>query len=75
MPIYDFECSECGHRFETLVFGRDPQVSCERCGKPVRRLPSLFSHRSAGSDGQTVKHQAGSSCSSCHTHNCSSCGG
>ncbi len=32
MPIYEFECEECGARFEELVAaGADP-VACAECG-------------------------------------------
>ena len=31
MPLYDYHCSACGHRFETLVrAGRTP--ACPQCG-------------------------------------------
>ena len=33
MPIYEYVCSHCGHRFEKLVrgFAGDQQVRCPRC--------------------------------------------
>jgi putative FmdB family regulatory protein len=33
MPIYEYVCSSCGHRFEKLVrsFGAEQQVHCPRC--------------------------------------------
>jgi len=45
MPIYEFECEECGHRFEELVPRSDaPAPACPSCGSgPVRRLLSQVS--------------------------------
>jgi putative FmdB family regulatory protein len=42
MPIYEFECEECGTRFEELV-AADVAVACEACGSSrTRRLYSSF---------------------------------
>jgi putative FmdB family regulatory protein len=30
MPLYEYLCKKCGHRFETLVFGKQPPV-CPSC--------------------------------------------
>jgi putative FmdB family regulatory protein len=44
MPIYEFECGECGARFEELVAGEADSVVCEACGSArVRRLISNVS--------------------------------
>jgi putative FmdB family regulatory protein len=42
MPLYEFECRPCGHRFESLV--RDSSTpSCPACGgHSVERLLSTF---------------------------------
>ena len=50
MPIYEFECSHCGHRFDRLqkLSDADP-VDCPACGAPqVRRRVSAPSFRLAG---------------------------
>ena len=40
MPIYEFECGECGARFEELVRAGE-EVACRECGSPrARRLYS-----------------------------------
>jgi len=39
MPTYEYECKDCGHRFE--VFQRitdDPISACGKCGGQVRRV-------------------------------------
>jgi putative FmdB family regulatory protein len=39
MPVYEYECSACKHRFERSQRFSDPPVSeCPECGSPVRRL-------------------------------------
>jgi putative FmdB family regulatory protein len=39
MPIYGYECSECGHKLEVLQSVNDPPLqTCPECGGPVRKL-------------------------------------
>ena len=41
MPLYEYECTACKHRFELIQkFSDEPAKVCERCGAPVRRLLS-----------------------------------
>lgn len=42
MPLYEYECSACGERFEQIRKFSDPPVeTCTVCGKgPVQRLVS-----------------------------------
>jgi len=45
MPIYEYVCPDCGHRFEKLVrnFGGEQQVHCPRCReKGSQRVLSSF---------------------------------
>lgn len=51
MPIYEFECSQCGHRFDRLQKLSDPDPSaCPQCAKAsVQRRLSAPSFRLAGS--------------------------
>lgn len=43
MPIYEFECGDCGERFEELV-GAGATASCPACGsEQTRRLLSPVS--------------------------------
>lgn len=51
MPIYEFECTSCGHRFDHLqkMSDEDPTI-CPTCGQPqLRRMVSAPSFRLAGS--------------------------
>ena len=51
MPIYEFECAQCGHRFDRLQKLSDPDPSaCPSCAAPrVQRKLSAPSFRLAGS--------------------------
>ena len=41
MPIYEYECEKCGHRFEKIQKYSDaPLESCEKCGGPVHKMQS-----------------------------------
>jgi putative FmdB family regulatory protein len=43
MPIYEYECSQCGHCFEKLMFTGDDDrdLKCPACGTPqIRKLVS-----------------------------------
>ena len=42
MPLYEYQCDACGHRFEKIQKFSDPPVeTCPQCGKgPVKKLPS-----------------------------------
>jgi len=41
MPTYEYECQECGERFEKFQnILAEPVRSCPECGGPVRRLLS-----------------------------------
>ena len=44
MPIYEFECEECGERFEELVAASVSAIACPACGSErTRRLISAVS--------------------------------
>ena len=40
MPLYEYECAACGHRFEIIQkFSDAPPEACARCGKgPMTRM-------------------------------------
>ncbi len=41
MPLYEYECNDCEHRFERIQKFSDPLVSaCPACGGEVRKLLS-----------------------------------
>ncbi|MBA7678864.1 hypothetical protein ES703_87142 [subsurface metagenome] len=45
MPLYEYECKECGSRFELLrsITASDSDLKCPKCGvKNPRRVFSAF---------------------------------
>lgn len=41
MPLYEYECRECGHRVEVIQrFSDAPLTTCEKCGGAVKKLLS-----------------------------------
>ncbi len=41
MPLYEYECTKCGHRFEVIQKFSDPaRKSCPQCRGAVRKLLS-----------------------------------
>lgn len=39
MPIYEYECPRCQHRFEVRQGFKDkPQAKCPKCKEPARRV-------------------------------------
>jgi putative FmdB family regulatory protein len=41
MPLYEYECDSCGHRFEVIQkFSDAPIDTCPKCGKSVHKLIS-----------------------------------
>jgi putative FmdB family regulatory protein len=72
MPLYEYECRNCGTKFEVLrSFSQaDDPTCCPHCSKEsVTRLPALIH---AFSSGHSLSAQAGS-CGSCASGNCGSC--
>ena len=64
MPLYEFDCQQCGEPFEELVVSaaRAAEVRCPTCGSPqVKKKLSTVASRVAG------KSTGVSSSSSCST--------
>ena len=44
MPVYEFECDDCGERFEELTPSETISLACQACGsRKTRRLLSRIS--------------------------------
>ena len=44
MPIYEYECQRCGHRFEYLLLPTSPRAECPSCqDQDLKQLISLCS--------------------------------
>jgi putative FmdB family regulatory protein len=58
MPIYEFECEECGARFEELIVPGAPAIACGACGSTqLRRLISNVSPPGRQPRGAAVRSE------------------
>ncbi len=48
MPLYDFQCPECGCSFELLIKLSDPAPKCPQCGVRAEKLISAPAVRISG---------------------------
>ncbi len=71
MPIYEFQCADCGEEKEILFRSSDEKVEmkCEKCGSEnlQRVLSSTNFSVSGGSSGSGVS----APCASASSHKCS----
>ena len=38
MPLYEYRCTQCGHRFEKIEkFNSEPETACPKCGGVLQR--------------------------------------
>ena len=50
MPLYEYECEVCGHRFEAIQkFSDAPLEKCPNCGGAVRKLQAAPAFQFKGS--------------------------
>ena len=66
MPIYEYQCAQCGEKFEARQsFGEDgSRLSCPKCEAPnPQKLLSTFSARISGA-GASSSEDNGPTCSS-----------
>ena len=50
MPLYEYQCLACGHRFEIIRKFSDPPIeACGACGGTVRKLQSASAFHLKGS--------------------------
>lgn len=50
MPIYEYQCTDCGHRFEVMQrLSEEPIATCTECGSPVEKLLSAPAFQFKGS--------------------------
>ncbi|MDO7787972.1 FmdB family zinc ribbon protein [Desulforamulus aquiferis] len=72
MPIYEFRCAKCDHRFQKLCqMGENgSNLVCPSCQSPgPTRVMSGFTLNNPGS----LRGSRGDSCSGCTSSNCSAC--
>ena len=50
MPLYEYECDACGHRFEVIQkFSDQPIDKCPKCGGRIHKLKSAPAFHLKGS--------------------------
>jgi putative FmdB family regulatory protein len=63
MPIYEYACRSCSHRFEELVSSSGITVACPDCTSDhVEKLFSRFSAKSVGGDMPAPRPSGGGGC-------------
>lgn len=64
MPIFEYVCSACDHRFEVVVRGSEPPV-CPSChGRDLQKQLSVFAVNTRGS-APSARPAAHGPCGSC----------
>ena len=77
MPIYEYTCSDCSLGFELLrqLSQASDTASCPRCHHPAERKLSTFACFTRNDTGESAPVAGtGSSCASCGSASCSTCG-
>jgi len=67
MPIYEYACQSCSHRFESLVMNKSETVKCPAChGKQLQKLISAHAVGSGAPDTACGMPPCGAgACSAC----------
>ncbi|GAB4300763.1 MAG: hypothetical protein Fur0034_13730 [Desulfuromonadia bacterium] len=76
MPVYEYQCSSCNHRFERRQKFSDPPLSdCPECGGDVRKLISSTAFSLKGGGWYSEGYSSSSAKPSSAAPSCSSGGG
>lgn len=63
MPLYEYQCQQCGHRFEALVTGSRKPEACPKCSSPeIEKQYSTFGMSSSGGGYGAGAFSGGASC-------------
>ena len=57
MPTYEYQCLECGEKFEKFVrsMNSPPEIECPECGgRKVSKLFSAFGVQTSGSTSEPI---------------------
>src|ERR1700747_214284 len=70
MPLYEYECKKCHHRFERIQKFSDPHVKkCPDCGGPVEQVVSAPAVQFKGSGWYVTDYAKKSSASGSSSSN------
>lgn len=74
MPIFEYECKDCAHKFEFLHLSRNEKVNCPECNSErVTRLFSVFGYIGGAVAAAASNDKDSSKCSSCSSQSCATC--
>lgn len=60
MPIFEYACETCSHKFEKLVFNDRVEVACPSCqSQQLRKLFSVFASVSSARDSSPCLDMGG----------------
>jgi len=74
MPLYEYQCKDCGFLFDALrpIKDADIPITCKQCeSEHTERQISVFF---AQSEGRVVAGNNGGGCAGCSGGSCASCG-
>ena len=72
MPVYEFECKDCGQAVELLIRSSDKKKPRCKCGST--KLKKGFSAPAIVTKGKQSRAEAKASTTSCSSRGCGSCG-
>jgi len=74
MPLYEYYCPTCSHKFEVLrpMSRSDEPATCPEGHDGAERVVSLFASFSKAADGSTAP-VGGNPCGTCSLDSCSTC--
>lgn len=65
MPIFEYVCRKCEHRFEKIVRGRE-EPACPSCrSKKLEKQLSVFAAATKGAGAAAARAESFSACGSC----------
>ncbi len=74
MPIYEFACDQCAHKFEELVWGNQTDINCPKCGSQyIHKLISSCLSKVPGGESLGDMPNLSGGCSGCSGGSCSTC--
>ena len=60
MPLFEYSCRACGHRFETLVLSSAKTVTCPKCAsEDLQKQFSVFGTATSGRGGHAFSVPSG----------------
>lgn len=71
MPIFEYRCESCGHKFEAILFG-EQKAECPQCH--TQKLEQQLSTFAVNTKGSSPAPAAGCGQSSCCMMNGGGCG-